>query len=303
MATVTIDRTAQRFSSDVQPEPDVCCIHTTEGTSWPGYSGGGAAPHATIRPLPGVGIQVREHIPFSQYAKALMNLPGGVQTNRRGVVQFELMGTCDPKHRGQAGWYYWPDADDVVLEALANYLRPILTTYGIPFTALPFLAYPASYGNRQGQRLSYAAWNAYNGILGHQHVPENDHGDPGAFPGAKLVKFLVAGRPATSPASSIPKVFQQVKAVLTGRLIVDGNMGPATIKRWQQIMHTPADGKISRPSSLILAVQRTTGVHRDGLLGPATWKSIQRRIGVTADGVPGPVTIKALQRRLNTGKF
>src|SRR5215471_17719630 len=41
------------------------------------------------------------------------------------------------------------------------------------------LANPSSYGTSNGVRLSGSAWNAYKGILGHQHVPENDHGDPG----------------------------------------------------------------------------------------------------------------------------
>lgn len=190
MATFTVDATSQRFGSASQPEPDVCVLHTTEGMSWPGYSGGGEAPNATIKPIPGKGIQVREHIDFDCYAKALMNLPGGVETNRRGVIQFELIGTCDPKHKGDPAWYYWPDADDAVLSALADYLRPILARYDIPHVAPGFLAYPDSYGSKRGQRMSNAAWDAFNGICGHQHVPENDHGDPGAFPIAALINYL-----------------------------------------------------------------------------------------------------------------
>lgn len=193
MATFTVDRTTQRFTSSAQPEPDVCVLHTTEGMGWPDYAGGGQAPHATIEAIPGKGIRVREHIPFTDFAKALANLPGGVETNRRGVVQFELKGTCDPKRRGDRAWFYWPDADDVVLQALADYLRPILTRFDIPATAPAFQAYPASYGAR-GQtntvRMTYAQWDAFNGICGHQHVPENTHGDPGAFPIGKLVALL-----------------------------------------------------------------------------------------------------------------
>lgn len=158
--------------------------------SWPGYAGGGQAPHCTVRAVPGKGIVVREHTPFSQHAKALMNLPGGVETNRRGVIQFELIGTCDPIHKGKSAWFYWPDADDVVLKALADYLRPIHAKYRIPAKAPKFLAYPSSYGGERGQRMSFAAWNSFKGICGHQHVPENDHGDPGAFPIDKLLKFL-----------------------------------------------------------------------------------------------------------------
>lgn len=193
MATVTIDRTSQRFGSSVQPEPDVCVEHTTEVMAWPNYQDGGQAPHATIWPLPGVGVKVREHIPWTQNAKALMNLPGGVETNRRGVIQFELVGTCDPRHRGDPKWFFWPDADDVVLEALADYQRPILAQFGIPHAAPPFQAYSASYGPRgktNTVRMSNAQWLAFQGICGHQHVPENTHGDPGAFPIDRFLAFL-----------------------------------------------------------------------------------------------------------------
>lgn len=191
--TVSVDRTSQRFSSGAQPEPDVCVIHTTEGMGWPGYNGGSSAPHATIEAIPGKGIKVREHIDFMQNAKALVNVPGGVQTNLRGVAQFELKGTCDPKHKGDPDWYFWPDADDVVLAALAEYLRPILTRFQIPFTAPTFQAYSASYGARgrtNTVRFTNAQWIAFQGICGHQHVPENVHGDPGAFPIAKLIALL-----------------------------------------------------------------------------------------------------------------
>jgi hypothetical protein len=193
MATVTVDRTSQRFSSSAQPEPDVAVEHTTEVMAWPPYAGGGQAPHATIWPLPGVGVKVREHIPWTQNAKALMNLPGGVETNRRGVIQFELIGTCDPSKRGKPGWYFWPDADDVVLEALADYQRPILAQFGIPFTAPVFQAYSGSYGARgitNRVRMTNAQWLAFQGICGHQHVPENTHGDPGAFPIDRFLAFL-----------------------------------------------------------------------------------------------------------------
>ncbi|MBQ1164434.1 collagen-like protein, partial [Streptomyces sp. A73] len=36
-------------------------------------------------------------------------------------------------------------------------------------------------------RMSYSKWNNYRGHCGHQHVPENAHGDPGAFPMAAIL--------------------------------------------------------------------------------------------------------------------
>lgn len=217
MPTLTVDKTSQTFYSTDQPEADVVVIHTTEGMTWPGYSGGGEAPHATIRAIPGKGIQVREHIAFTKFAKALMNLPGGVETNRRGVLQFELVGTCDPKHKGNSSWYFWPDADDVVLQALADYLRPLMERFDIPPVAPDFLPYPASYGSKNGQRMSGPEWVAFQGICGHQHVPENDHGDPGAFPVTKLIAALKKRGTTPTPAKDWFDMATQadLKAVVT----------------------------------------------------------------------------------------
>jgi hypothetical protein len=189
MPKITVDSTSQTFSGNRQPDPDLCLLHTTEVWGWPGYKGGTEAPHVTVKPLPGVGIQVRVHRPATDYGKALANREGGVETNRRGVYQVELMGTCDPSRKGEL--YYWPDADGVVLEALAEFLRPTFVRFDIPMVSVaPFLPYPKSYGSKGGQRLTFTAWNKARGICGHQHAPENDHGDPGAFPVARFIEFL-----------------------------------------------------------------------------------------------------------------
>lgn len=187
--TISIDTTSQTFSGSRQPDPDLCLIHTTEVWGWPPYAGGKEAPHVTVKPIRGVGIQVRVHRPPTDYGKSLANREGGVETNRRGVWQIELMGTCDPSRKGEM--YFWPEADDAVLSALAEFVRPTLVRFDIPPVAVaPFLPYPKSYGSKGGQRLSFTAWNKARGICGHQHAPENDHGDPGAFPVARFIEFL-----------------------------------------------------------------------------------------------------------------
>jgi len=190
VATVTVDSTSQRYTSATQPEPDILLLHTTEGMSWPGYALGKQAPHDTVKAIPGKGIEVRRHYPYDQYSRSLENDAGGVETNRRGVIQIELRGTCDPKHRNDPAWYFWPDADDAVLSALADYYRPLMAKYGIPARAMhEFLAYPASYGNSPA-RLTFAEWTNGSGIAGHSGAPENAHGDPGAFPIDRFIQFL-----------------------------------------------------------------------------------------------------------------
>lgn len=168
------------------------CLHTTEGGSWPVYDGWTIMPHATIMPLPGKGIRGRQHLPFSQGSFALRNLTGGVQTNRDYVFQFELIGTCEKNGDAyKAGAYYWPDADDAVLADLyRKVIKPLSDAYGIPVRSQPWQTYPASYGARSGSnnvRMSGSDFDSWSGWLGHQHVPENVHGDPGMFPWDRMI--------------------------------------------------------------------------------------------------------------------
>lgn len=129
-------------------------------------------------------------------------------------------------------------------------------------------------------------------------------------------KYATAGK-ATPAAPSKPA------APTVSKIAVDGIIGTATVKRWQQVMGTTVDGVISnqakasyRPalvavnyglprgaSTLVKAVQRRLGVAVDGLLGHQTIKAMQRHLGVTADGILGANTAKALQTRLNTNTF
>lgn len=156
-------------------------IHTTEGSTASGafaaYNASGNAPHFTV-----ATGQVWQHIPLDQAAKALVNLSGGVETNRARAVQIEVVGF--------AAQPLWSDALIRTMRQLMVWLE---ANCGIKATAPTFKAYPASYGLSNGVRMSNAAWTAFNGWCGHQHVPENDHGDPGAI---NMSRLLLRG---TSP--------------------------------------------------------------------------------------------------------
>jgi hypothetical protein len=166
-------------------------IHTTEGRTWPDYDGWTVNPHATVMPVPGRGVDVRQHVPFDYAAFALVHRGGG-ETNRDYAIQFELIGTCDR----QASGYYWPDADDVVLRDLFVKVIAPMRSIGLrPVSTVQWKAYPASYGAANGVRLNYADWDRYVGWLGHAHVPENLHGDPGAFPWARMMTLAAAPQP------------------------------------------------------------------------------------------------------------
>ncbi len=161
-------------------------LHTTESSSWPSYDGWTILPHATVLPTPGKGVTVHQHIPFTQASFALRHLDSQA-TNTDYAFQFELIGTSA---KGGPG-YYWPEADDaVLLDLYEKVMEPLDSAFVIPFKAVAFKSYPASFGTSNGIRMSDNFWNTYSGWCGHEHVPQNDHGDPGLFPWARLMAIV-----------------------------------------------------------------------------------------------------------------
>ena len=164
--------------------PDKILLHSTETGSFPSYGGGASAPHFTIDLGNG---EVRQHSPMNRAARALRNASGGVQTNRDGMIQIEIIGTCDTSFASKYGYPYVPDMSDAMASRLKWLLEKIYNATGIPLkTSVTWKKYPSSYGN-SSVRMSNSEWTRYKGILGHQHAPENTHGDPGDLPMKRIL--------------------------------------------------------------------------------------------------------------------
>src|SRR5688572_1148620 len=167
--------------------------HTTETTGWPGYDGGSKAPHYTVRPdFRARTMLWRQHFPDHVNARAMRNEPGGVQTNLDGALQVEIVGTCDETRRWSAEVLRSWDLDDWMVEGLAMFAAWAHREHDVPLVAPSlWLAYgkdsrapgrvPASYGNSPA-RMTGRTWDRFRGHCGHQHAPENSHGDPGRMP-------------------------------------------------------------------------------------------------------------------------
>lgn len=180
---------ADNYRGDVWSYPlEKWVWHSTETSGWPGYGGGKSAPTMTVMfDMARRVMAVRQHFPANMSARALQNDDGGVQTNRDKLIQVEIVGTCDPKSKHKP---YLPELPDWALRELAKLVAWGQVEWGIPArSTVPFVAYPKSYGERASQRLHGAAFNGYRGHLGHQHVDENDHGDPGALKMARIITF------------------------------------------------------------------------------------------------------------------
>lgn len=129
----------------------------------------------------------------------------------------------------------------------------------------------------------------------------------------------------SAPASPAPTAVDGQQ-----RLDEDGEMGPATIARFQQVMGTPIDGELDDDGSPAVerfqaflnavvgadAQEQLNGAPAldvDGITGPATWRTFQYLVmawhpeyvpagwdfGDWIDGEAGEATIRALQRALN----
>ncbi|MFL6096080.1 MAG: hypothetical protein ACJ71Y_11580 [Blastococcus sp.] len=182
-------------------EVNVICWHSTEGTSLPSYDGGSMAPNFTAKPdFAAKRLVWYQHFDFDVSSRALRNLAGGVETNTLNVGQVEIVGTSDPATHtkwAQAGiqHLYMAELPDWAIRDLATFAKWANANHGVPLSSgLTFKPYPSSYG-ANGVRMTNTQWTNFNGHCGHQHVPENDHGDPGAFP---MVAILAAAKNGTT---------------------------------------------------------------------------------------------------------
>lgn len=144
-------------------------LHTTESSGYPTYKPG-THPHFTVW-LEAGKAKARQHVPLDHAASALMHPAGTVDTNRHSAVQIEIATYASKVTRTPAA----------LLDATRKLMRWVEKQTGIHRTAPTFKPYPASYGIHNGVRLTDSQWARFNGWCGHQHVPNNDHGDPGAL--------------------------------------------------------------------------------------------------------------------------
>lgn len=286
----------------------VLVLHTTEGPSWPGYNGGATSPNYTGQPpLPGIKGEWRAHCNDERSSRALENRIGGVQTNTQSAVQVELLGTCDPKHRKSwngkgkvlAGVHYvfWPDATDEQLKWLADFVADMNKRHGLAIKApFKFNAYPSSYGDNQGDRMSFTEWNNFTGICGHQHVPENSHGDPGNLNIAKVIAFakqILAGTPVPPKPSPKPTT----KSPVWGKpeTWAKGRNSDDVVKLGQRIeVHSKALGLPKPYANGPDDTFSKTDVTALSKIQKKWWPNASTALGGDADGYPGVATFARL---------
>lgn len=160
-----VERIAGNDAGAFIASPPKLVWHTTEGPIVEGAVGAFKAnnswPHFTLNPRTG---RVVQHLPMTRAGRSLEHRAGTVETNRAHAIQVELVGFAGES----PGW----SAEDYA--RIAQLARQIESACGVPRKA--FATFTAG-----GQRLSNAAWRNGSGHCGHQHVPGNNHTDPGAM--------------------------------------------------------------------------------------------------------------------------
>lgn len=157
-------------------------LHTTEGSSYAGaraaYASTHDGPHFTVSQ-----DGIWQHVALDRASTALVHASGQIDTNRLSAVQIEIV-----------GFAAHPEA--LPLANVKRLMVWIEQQTGIAAIAPKFLPYPQSAG-ASTVRFSSGMWAKFGGWCGHEHVPQNDHGDPGAIDIATLLVRGVA--PMFSP--------------------------------------------------------------------------------------------------------
>lgn len=198
-----IDASANRLGGSFIGVAPKIVLHTVEGSGRYSYNpfsyyGNPYWPHCTIDP-----DGIHQHLPIDVAAFALANSAGGAETNRANAIQCEIL------------WFAGriDELPGATMGHLADWVGWVAEQTGTPLDFAEFVG-EGSYGENAPQRFSGQEWLDFTGICGHQHVPENDHWDPGAFPVGRLRALLGTPTPNPQPQGDL--------AMLTFRYIADG---------------------------------------------------------------------------------
>ena len=144
-------------------------------------------PHLWAMPSADLLLQT---VPLNRSAYALAR-PGSVQTNRLRAIQVEMWGFA--AKMGQM--------DQRTIEWLADrLLGPVAKLVPINLDHVRPAGGVSCYGRNSGCRMTPEQWQVFDGVCGHQHVPDNDHWDPGDAP-----LRAIAARARGSAGSYVPQ--------------------------------------------------------------------------------------------------
>lgn len=158
-------------------------LHTTETRGVPGYADGKSAPHLTYMPVTRQWVQ---HSLLVTASRALRNEAGGVQTNRANALQIEIVCYSAKTIADTVGGLWVGNLPTTAYTDLGQFVVWAGEVFGVKPVWPGRQAFTYAQANTAGFRMTPNEWLSFNGVCGHQHVPENRHWDPGALDWGRL---------------------------------------------------------------------------------------------------------------------
>lgn len=153
-------------------------LHTTETKGLPDYLNGEVTPHLTYDPA---NRKWWQHNSFLIAARALRNESGGIETNRMNAMQVEIICYSDKGLADSVDGIWVAELTNDQLADIRAFIDWAVDNYGVKLEWPGKQAFNFTEANESGFRMSDSAWEIFDGVCGHQHVPENSHWDPGAL--------------------------------------------------------------------------------------------------------------------------
>jgi len=224
-------------------------LHTIEGSASPAMIAGHAyPPHVWYDPAT---RQLWQTVPLDRFAFALEHPAGTIETNAARALQVEISGQA----QNTPDWpQAWLDnlAEDVIVP-MCQWVASVGGSIDLLDVPAPG-AIPGSASEAAPQRFTEQAWQAFRGICGHRHVPNNIHWDPGALDtnhiaahAALTVGGLLAAA-STTEDEEMPKAYLSVAdiPVLVSGLTYRGYNGRPWPDVLAGLLALEAEGRIER---------------------------------------------------------
>lgn len=285
------DRSQDRseFSGIDMPRISKVLLHSTETKGWPGYPN--FAPQFTLDPWL---EQVRQHMALPRSASTLAD-PSWTQIreNRDDIVQIEIIGYCDPQRYAEHG-HNVEQMTAGGLELLGRLLAWLHDEWDVPLShSVTWVHYPASYGLNAAQRLTESRFDAYTGVLGHQHAVGNSHGDPGLIPIDRILATAKRLADVATPTITINgKDYDDIAAVKVSSINSARDRGALSRHVWyvQQWLDLALDEDFAHS-----AAHPDRGGYWDAST-QAAYNAFRRQIGISGDHAVGAVGFGSLDR-------
>jgi hypothetical protein len=214
-------------------------LHTTETAGLPSYNDGKSAPHLTYDPATRKWWQ---HTDLRLAARALVNSSAPGETNRQSPLQVEIICYSAKTIADASASRLWVgDLTDNNLQDLRTFILWSHLEFGVAlrWPGRQALSYAAA--NKPGFRMTIADWQKFDGVCGHQHVPDgNVHWDPGALDWLRLMGPLMEDDMADPRLSDEDVAFLQSMRASTEKVGSNGTF-PEFVVPWFRANKTIGD--------------------------------------------------------------